>query len=338
MTPVPDRLAGQPRRRRDDRIAPEANRDRFGGGPQPPRPLIEQRPHHHILGDERRFEIDIAPHRTRVRSRFLCSWQANSRVRPKDTDGRPIVIGRRLQVVTDKAAIIRRIFDWAADGVGSATILDRLNREGVPATRGKRWNKSPVDWLLKIEQYVGRQIWGQRGVERDPSNGREFQRRRPRSEWKIVNRPELRIISDEVWERVEATKRLSARRSRRKTPWLVAERKAPLQAPVLWLRQVRGLWRRHVQRERGRAAPGSDVGVRGRKAQAPAQWADDSCARFRSPQILAKLQGELLKPATLTYITQRLEKEVQKALASGPKNSADAGSAWSRKSARSRIS
>ena len=82
-TPVPDRLAGQPRRRRDDRIAAEANRDRFGGGPQPPRPLIEQRPHHHILGDERRFEIGIAPHRTWVRSRFLCSWQANSRVRPK---------------------------------------------------------------------------------------------------------------------------------------------------------------------------------------------------------------------------------------------------------------
>ena len=66
----------------DDRIAAEANRDRFGGGPQPPRPLIEQRPHHHILGDERRFEIEIAPHRTGVRSRFLCSWQANSRVRP----------------------------------------------------------------------------------------------------------------------------------------------------------------------------------------------------------------------------------------------------------------
>ena len=82
VTPVPDRLARQPRGRRDDRIAPEANRDRFGGGPQPPRPLIEQRPHHHILGDERRFEIGIAPHRIRVRSRLLYSWQANSRVRP----------------------------------------------------------------------------------------------------------------------------------------------------------------------------------------------------------------------------------------------------------------
>jgi hypothetical protein len=67
--PVPDRLAGQPGRRRDDRIAAEANRDRFGSGPQPSRALGEQRTHHHILRDESGFQVEVALHRTSVRSR-----------------------------------------------------------------------------------------------------------------------------------------------------------------------------------------------------------------------------------------------------------------------------
>ncbi len=81
-TPVPNRLPRQPRRRRDDRVAPEADRDRFGGGLQPLRSLIEQRAHHHILGHERCFQVRIAPHRTAVGSRFPVTWQANSRVKP----------------------------------------------------------------------------------------------------------------------------------------------------------------------------------------------------------------------------------------------------------------
>ena len=54
----------------------------------------------------------------------------------KDADGRPIVLGRRIQVNEEQASVIRRIFEWAAEGVGVASIVDRLNREGIPKTRG----------------------------------------------------------------------------------------------------------------------------------------------------------------------------------------------------------
>jgi len=46
--------------------------------------------------------------------------------------------------------------------------------------------------------------------------------------------------------------------------------------------------------------------------------------KVAEPQILAKLQAELSKPEAIAYVTERLEKEVKKAVASGPKNSADA--------------
>jgi site-specific DNA recombinase len=125
----------------------------------------------------------------------------------KDADGRPIVIGRRIHINDEEAAVIRRIFEWAADGVGLATIVDRLNREGVPGTGGKRWNKTPVDRILKNERYLGLQIYGQRAVERDPSTGKKIMRPRPRSDWKVIRRPEMRIVSDELWERTQATRK-----------------------------------------------------------------------------------------------------------------------------------
>ena len=125
----------------------------------------------------------------------------------KDADGRPILLGRRIQVNEEEAAVIRRIFEWAADGVGAGSIVDRLNREGVPGSGGGRWSKTPVDRILKNERYLGRQIYGQQAVDREPSTGRRIMRNRPRSEWKIIERPELRIISDDVWARTQATRK-----------------------------------------------------------------------------------------------------------------------------------
>ena len=62
----------------------------------------------------------------------------------KDADGRPLLLGREIRVNEDEAKVIRQIFEWAAEGVGVASMVDRLNREGVPGTGGKRWSKTPV--------------------------------------------------------------------------------------------------------------------------------------------------------------------------------------------------
>jgi site-specific DNA recombinase len=87
-----------------------------------------------------------------------------------------------------------------------ATIVDRLNREGIPGTGGKRWNKTPISRILANERYLGFQIWGQQAVEREPATGRKIMRDRPRHKWKVVERPELRIVSDELWARAQATR------------------------------------------------------------------------------------------------------------------------------------
>src|SRR5262249_39712405 len=114
----------------------------------------------------------------------------------KDAHGHPVSIGTRIEVNPSEAKIIRRIFEWAAEGVGLASIVERLNAEGIPGSGGKRWTKTPVARLLKNERFLGKQIWGQQSVEHEPGTGRRIMRDNPRSEWRIEDRPDLRIISD----------------------------------------------------------------------------------------------------------------------------------------------
>jgi DNA invertase Pin-like site-specific DNA recombinase len=241
-----------------------------------------------------------------------------------DPDGRPVLIGRRIQVNLDEAAVIRRIFEWAADGVGVPSIVDRLNREGIPGTGGKRWSNSPVDRILKNERYLGRQIYGQQEVEREPYTGRRIMRHRPRSEWKVIERSEMRIISDELWARTQATRKE------------VRERVASKNGAA-----GRGKSGKHHSKHlfsgfaRCGECGGSITSVSGGKGSprygCAKSWQNGtSCCSNRltirikvvEPQILAKLHEELLNPGILAYVTKAVEKEVKKALTATPKGGA----------------
>jgi site-specific DNA recombinase len=124
----------------------------------------------------------------------------------KDPNGGPALLGKRIEIDPSEADVIRQIFDWAATGVGAHTIVDRLNRAGIVSPRGKRWAKGAVLRLLQNERYLGRQIWGQRNWERKPGSASKVARPVPRHDWTVVERPDLRIISDELWSRVQETR------------------------------------------------------------------------------------------------------------------------------------
>lgn len=122
----------------------------------------------------------------------------------KGPDGRPALLGKRIEIDVDEAKTIGRIFEMAAIGKGIAGIAGQLNREGRQGTRGEKWSYGAIRRILDNERYLGKQIWGQQFWERKPGTRKKVARTRPRDEWKIVERPDLRIISDELWERVHA--------------------------------------------------------------------------------------------------------------------------------------
>lgn len=113
-----------------------------------------------------------------------------------------------------EAPIVRRIFELFAAGHTSREIAFVLNEEGVPAPhdggpKGKRGNKVCRGWghttiraILLNERYIGRWIWNQRRWVRVPGRNARRALDRPASEHVVTELPELRIVSEELWERV----------------------------------------------------------------------------------------------------------------------------------------
>lgn len=114
-----------------------------------------------------------------------------------------------------EAAVVRRIFEMSAAGMGYQKIARTLNDEGAAAPSSRRhgrahsWSMTTVRDALNRETYRGRLIWNQR--RRDVRQGKRAVRKRPESEWVTLDVPELRIVSDELWQ--TAHERLAASRT-----------------------------------------------------------------------------------------------------------------------------
>ena len=234
----------------------------------------------------------------------------------KDAHGQPVALGTRIEVDPDEAKVVQTILEWAAEGVGLTTIVERLNAKGIPGTAGKRWSKTPVRRILKNERYLGRQIWGQQSVEHEPGTGRKIMRDNPRSEWRVEERPELRIVSDELWNRVQQT-RSEVRKSVAPKQNLARGRDARFHSKNLFT----GFAKCHLC---GGAMTTVSGGSGSPRLGCNRSWNQgrDACPnrltirmKVAEPQILSKLQTELQQPKALAHITKSLEKEVQRALA-----------------------
>jgi hypothetical protein len=116
----------------------------------------------------------------------------------------------RQQINPGEAAIVQRIFEMAANGGSLKVITRELNAESVPSPRprsGKQyatWCPTAIREMLRRELYVGQVMWKRSRFVKAPGTNKRLRRDRPRNEWRIVERPELRIIDDALWARVQA--------------------------------------------------------------------------------------------------------------------------------------
>ncbi|MFO0998529.1 MAG: recombinase family protein [Alphaproteobacteria bacterium] len=132
-------------------------------------------------------------------------------VRELDSDGE-LVRGRR-QIDLLQANTVRRIYEEYTAGKSPRAIAASLNREGIPGPRGRTWNTSTIngnrarrDGILHNEIYVGRLIYNRLTMRKDPTTGKRVPRINPRHQWVSTEVPDLRIISDEIWEMAQARK------------------------------------------------------------------------------------------------------------------------------------
>jgi site-specific DNA recombinase len=114
-----------------------------------------------------------------------------------------------------EAAVVRRIFEMSAAGMGYQKIARRLNDEHALAPSPRRpgrppsWSVTTIRDALNRESYRGQLIWNRR--QRHVRQGKRAIRTRPEQEWVTRDAPELRIVSDALWR--AAHERLIASRA-----------------------------------------------------------------------------------------------------------------------------
>ncbi len=117
------------------------------------------------------------------------------------------------EIDTDQADVVRRIFAEYAGGSAPRRIARLLNAEDIPGPRGGLWNASTINGsrqrrngILNNELYLGRIIYNRQRFIKDPETGKRRSRLNPEHEWIVKEVPELRIVDDETWGRVQRIK------------------------------------------------------------------------------------------------------------------------------------
>ncbi len=141
----------------------------------------------------------------------------------------------QVEIIETEAAVVRRIFELYAGGISSRAIAERLNCENIPSPgaawrrtdtgkhpkrRGK-WVSSAIHGdpkrgygILNNERYLGRLNWGRLQWKRGAANSKK--RVAVVADPALMVRredPRLRIISDELWERVKLRQSAQASKS-----------------------------------------------------------------------------------------------------------------------------
>jgi DNA invertase Pin-like site-specific DNA recombinase len=129
-------------------------------------------------------------------------------VRERDARGNPICGGR---VIDDaEAAIVRDIFEAFATGKSPRTIARELNTACIPGSGRRPWSDTTIrghalrrTGILHNELYIGRLVWNKQCYVKEPNTGKRLARINPENEWVIQDVPELRIVDDDLWHRVQ---------------------------------------------------------------------------------------------------------------------------------------
>ncbi len=125
----------------------------------------------------------------------------------KDAHGRPLVDGFRLEVDSEAAAIVERLFEgYAVHGLGLRALAQQANREGLGSPRGQGWAPTAIREVLRNPIYRGERVWNRSLWVKDHETGRRVRHERPEEDWVRQRDEAWRIVSDELWEAAQTVR------------------------------------------------------------------------------------------------------------------------------------
>lgn len=109
-----------------------------------------------------------------------------------------------------EAEVVRRIYRERLEGLSPRDIAAGLNRDNIPAPRGKKWNASTLNGsrnrrygILRNSIYMGVREWNRVTMVRHPNTGKRISRVNPEKDFVRIEMPGLAIVSKETFEAVQ---------------------------------------------------------------------------------------------------------------------------------------
>ena len=111
---------------------------------------------------------------------------------------------QRFVVIPDEAAVVKRVFQLYASGMGTFKIAKQLQREGVPTKRYRNgWSNTVILRMLRNERYVGDLVTGKTYTPDALDHSKKYNR--GESAMVIIrdHHPDEAIIDRELWDKVQ---------------------------------------------------------------------------------------------------------------------------------------
>jgi site-specific DNA recombinase len=131
----------------------------------------------------------------------------------REIDAKGELLRGRRRVIEEQAAVIRRIFEEFVAGRSARTIAAGLNRDGISSPRGKAWGAATINGsrsrssgILYNSAYIGQLTYNRTSFSKNPETGRRVSRPVPTAERVVATVEDFRIVSDELWQAVQARK------------------------------------------------------------------------------------------------------------------------------------
>jgi len=101
-----------------------------------------------------------------------------------DAHGHPITQGYQLEVDSELAPVVVRLFEgYARKGLGLGALAHLLNGDGYPSPRKSGWCPTAIREMLRNPIYRGERVWNRSSWLKDHETGKRRRFERPESEW-----------------------------------------------------------------------------------------------------------------------------------------------------------
>jgi len=106
---------------------------------------------------------------------------------------------KELEINEEQAEIVRKVFNWYIDGLGTRKIARKLNDLGIPSCKGTKWCQSAIRRIISQEKYTG-DLLQQKYYVTDPLTHKEVTNKGEKEKYYIKDHHKP-IVSREIWNK-----------------------------------------------------------------------------------------------------------------------------------------